>query len=94
MNQAVCHRRLPLELGHGNTCRAAKAHKVPLHISSGDPQGEINTSTGNTPDQKQQQHLETLNELVLLYSNTLTYHTYQSIMIFTFPPKLFISHKF
>lgn len=52
--ELFCHCRLPLGPGHGNVCGVEKTHKMPLHISSGDPWGEINMSTGNTPDQKQQ----------------------------------------
>lgn len=52
-NWDVCRCRLPLGLGHGNMCGVEKTHKKHLHISSGDPEGERNVSTGNSPDQKQ-----------------------------------------
>lgn len=34
-------------------CVVRRRHKKPLHISSGDPWGEINVSARNTPDHEQ-----------------------------------------
>lgn len=45
-------RRFPLEPGHANMCGVKRTHKKPLHISSGDPRGEITVSTGNTSSVK------------------------------------------
>lgn len=47
-----CHYRFPLEPGHANMCGVKRTHKKPLHISSGDPQGEITVSTRNTSSAK------------------------------------------
>lgn len=74
MNQAVCHRRLPLGLGRGNVCGVWKTHEKPLHVSLGDPRGEINASDRNTPGQK---HLASLNELALLNGSTFRICTYE-----------------